>query len=187
MGSEMCIRDSNWDEETKSQAQFKEWLKHVKRAKWDKDDHVINYLLHPYWGATYYVRARERGYGKTGSFWYSVFLSTLYEYGLESVFEHPSKQDLFVTPIIGSWLGVHFMNWRETTKKRISATGHKRLRDRILISLTDPLGEMGAWIDCKLGLNSVTFMPFTRERTTLGHLGAKRENKMYGVHVRMTF
>lgn len=178
---------TNWDEETKSQAQFEEWLKHVKKAKWDKDGHVINYLLHPYWGATYYVRARERGYGKAGSFWYSVLLSTLYEYGLESVFEHPSKQDLFVTPVIGSWLGVHFMNWREKTKKRIATTGQRRLRDRALIGLTDPLGAVRGWIDHKLDLDSVSLMPFTQKRAPQDNLRGKRVNKMYGLHVRMTF
>ncbi|WP_367115459.1 DUF3943 domain-containing protein, partial [Marivivens sp.] len=28
----------------------------------DSDDWYINYVVHPYWGGAYYVRARERGY-----------------------------------------------------------------------------------------------------------------------------
>ena len=44
-------------------------------------------MSHPYWGATYYIRARERGFGKLASFGYSLVLSTLYEYGPEAFFE----------------------------------------------------------------------------------------------------
>ena len=58
----------------------------MQSATWDKDPAWINYIGHPYWGATYYIRARERGFGEFGSFIYSAFLSALYEYGIEAFF-----------------------------------------------------------------------------------------------------
>ena len=175
---------TNWDEESKSEAQFDEWLKHVKKAKWDKDDIFINYVTHPYWGAAYCVRGRERGYGRRGAFWYSVLLSTLYEYGLEAVFEHPSQQDLIFTPLLGSWLGGYFMNWRASTRERIAITGETRFRDRAVLGMTDPLGSVSGWIDRRLGLDSFTVAPFVQHHQFAGQ---ERVEKVYGLHLRVEF
>ena len=56
------------------------WWDNVRNPEWDNDPWGTNYITHPYWGATYYIRARERGFSKLASFGYSAFLSTLYEY-----------------------------------------------------------------------------------------------------------
>ena len=177
---------TNWDEESKDELQFDEWVKHVKEAKWDKDNFVLNYVLHPYWGAAYHVRARERGYGRRGAFWYSVLLSTLYEYGLESVFEHPSQQDIFVTPVIGSWLGGHFTKWRDATYERTALSGETRFRDRALLAMTDPLGATNSWIDRKLGVDSVSVTPFVQKRGLgYGVNGDEKTQRVFGIHVRM--
>ncbi|MGI9325215.1 MAG: DUF3943 domain-containing protein [Pseudomonadales bacterium] len=86
--------------------------KNVRKPTWDSDDDFINYGLHPYWGATYFVRAQERGYGNKGAFWYSFALSSLYEFGAEAIFEEPSIQDFVVTPVVGSLIGTQFVRLR---------------------------------------------------------------------------
>src|SRR5690606_13797782 len=129
----------------------------------------INYLLHPYWGAAYYVRARERGFAVRQSFWYSFLLSTLYETGVEALFEPVSIQDFFVTPIVGSWLGGYFMDWRRATYQRIDDTGRARFRDKALLVATDPLGNVADFIDRRLGLGTeLHARPFVALRPATG-------------------
>jgi Domain of unknown function (DUF3943) len=142
---------SGWSEEQKEQHRADKWWSNVTDPTWDEDDDYINYVLHPYWGAAYYVRARERGYDSTRAFWYSFLLSTLYETGVEALFEPVSIQDFFVTPMVGSWLGGHFMNWRRATEARIERTGERRFRDSALLVATDPLGHAADFVDRRLG------------------------------------
>ena len=43
---------------------FDNWWNNVTQPPvWDSDPWGTNYITHPYWGATYYIRARERGFG----------------------------------------------------------------------------------------------------------------------------
>lgn len=155
---------SGWSEEQKNQHRFKKWWNNVSGPAWDSDDHYINYVLHPYWGGAYYVRARERGYGKRDAFWYSFLLSTLYEAGLEAFFEPVSIQDFFVTPIAGSWLGGHFMTWRDATRKRMAETGEVRFRDKALLVATDPLGNAADFVARRLGRDvSFRMAPFVAD------------------------
>jgi len=142
---------SGWSDQQKNQHHADKWWRNVSEPAWDDDDDYINYVLHPYWGAAYYVRARERGYGPQGAFWYSFLLSTLYETGVEALFEPVSVQDFFVTPIVGSWLGGYFMEWRRGTQARMARTGERRFRDRALLVATDPLGHAADFIDRRLG------------------------------------
>jgi len=100
---------TKWTDEQK-RTTVNKWADNVQSAAWDHDPAWVNYLGHPYFGATYYIRARERGLGEFGSFWYSAFLSALYEYGIEAFFEPPSYQDLIVTPVGGLLVGSLFSN-----------------------------------------------------------------------------
>lgn len=152
---------SGWSNEQKEQHRPAKWWNNVTDPTWDEDDDYINYVLHPYWGAAYYVRARERGYGAREAFWYSFLLSTLYEAGVEALFEPISIQDFFVTPIVGSWLGSYFMDWRNSTERRIAVTGTRRLRDNVLLVATDPLGHAADFFDRRLGRQAeLTARPF---------------------------
>ncbi|HEX7034141.1 MAG TPA: DUF3943 domain-containing protein [Pseudomonadales bacterium] len=152
---------SGWSNEQKEQHRADKWWNNVTNPTWDDDDDYINYVLHPYWGAAYYVRARERGFGARQAFWYSFLLSTLYEAGVEALFEPISIQDFFVTPIVGSWLGGHFMHWRTMTEDRIARTGTRRFRDTALLVATDPLGHAADFVDRRLGRQAeLTARPF---------------------------
>ena len=70
--------ETGWDKNT---AGFSKWWDNVSNPHRDTDDAYLNWITHPYWGAAYYIRGRERGLNRWQSFGYSALLSTLYEYG----------------------------------------------------------------------------------------------------------
>ncbi len=72
---------------------------------WDEDHWYHNYLGHPYVGSIYYNTVRCQGATPVESFVFSTAMSFWWEYAVESIAEHPSTQDLLVTPITGSLLG----------------------------------------------------------------------------------
>ena len=135
------------------------WWDNVTHPTWDEDDFYLNYLLHPYWGATYYVRGRERNLSRWESFGYSTLLSTLYEYGAEALFEKPSYQDLIITPVLGSLLGEFvFMPIRNSIKAK---SGPRETSDKWILALTDPLGTVNDWTDRLFGVDTqVALTPF---------------------------
>ena len=141
---------SGWSKEDKENYSKDTWKENVRNPHWDDDDFVINYVLHPYWGATYYVRGRERGFSPTQSFFFSAGLSFLYEFGFEALFEQPSYQDLIVTPVAGSLLGEY---WFWGLRNRIKAKpGSLTWQDKTILVLTDPLGTAGTLTDRLLGI-----------------------------------
>ena len=122
----------------KGNAGLSKWRQNVTNPVWDDDDFFLNYVMHPYWGATYYIRARERGLSRWQSFGYSALLSTLYEFGAEAFFEPVSYQDLIVTPLIGSLIGEYvFSPLRKSIR---SKPGGPDGLDKFALILTDPLG-----------------------------------------------
>ena len=146
---------SGWSSDKKENFSVEQWKGHVRHVVWDHDDLFINYVLHPYWGATYFTRAQNRGFGKAGSFWYSAMLSTIYEFGAEALFEYPSIQDMIVTPVVGSFIGDYFMDVRADIRERELATNHLSGTDHFLLIATDPLGVLNEKMDGLLG-RSVT-------------------------------
>jgi len=138
---------SGWTDEQKEEYSLSVWWEHVTNPTWDSDDDYINYLLHPYWGAAYFVRARERGYDNEQAFWYSVLLSSMYEFGVEALFEEPSIQDLIVTPVFGSLLGKYFMRVRGDIRERSATRGYRTTKDKWVWVLTDPLGSLNSMFD----------------------------------------
>jgi len=141
---------TNWTDEQK-RATVKKWSENVQSATWDKDAAWINFIGHPYWGATYYIRARERGFGEFGSFWYSAFLSALYENGFEAFCERPSYQDLIVTPVGGILSGKFIF---EPIRASIKSKTELAWFDHLLLILTDPLGAANGLVDRSLGIKS---------------------------------
>ncbi len=142
---------SGWSDSEKETNQLKRWREHVTEPVWDGDDFYINYVLHPYWGATYYIRGRERGLSRTGAFWFSVLQSSLFEFGAEAFFEPASIQDLIFTPSLGSLLGMYFESVREGIKQRRGALGWG---DKTLLVLTDPFGAINHQVDRLFGVDT---------------------------------
>jgi len=156
---------SSWSDEQKEEYSLGRWWDNIRSPTWDADDFWINYLAHPYWGAAYYVRARERGFDQRRSFWYSVFMSTAYEFGAEALFEQPSIQDLVVTPVGGVIVGEYFMSLRMSTRSRYAAGEPMLFRDRALLALTDPLGAINRVVRSWLGVDvESSFYPYIVEQ-----------------------
>lgn len=138
---------TGWTDEQKENYSLSIWWDNVRNPTWDTDDAYINYITHPYWGAAYFVRARERGYNSKAAFWYSAGLSAAFEFGVEALFEPPSVQDLIITPVFGSLLGHYFMGVRDNVRERSAALGYRTTGDKWKWVLTDPLGAMNRMVD----------------------------------------
>lgn len=142
---------SGWSTEQKESYSIGKWWSNVRSPQLDTDDHYINYVLHPYWGGAYYVRSRERGYGKYSSFWYAATLSAFYEFGAEALFEEPSIQDLIATPVGGWVVGEYFMRVRKRVMAQHEVGTRLPLGTRFILTVTDPLGAANRTIDGWLG------------------------------------
>jgi hypothetical protein len=139
---------SAWTEEQKEEYTFDKWWDNVTQPRWDPDEWYINYILHPYWGMTYYTRGRERGLSETGAFWFSFTLSSIYEFGLEALFEPVSVQDVIFTPAVGSLLGWYF----EDTRREIKQQSSFSFWDKTILIATDPLGTLNTMVDGLFGV-----------------------------------
>ena len=148
---------SGWDKESKDNYSLSKWTENVRNPVWDEDEWYVNYILHPYWGATYYIRAQERGLNRLQSFWYSFLLSTLYEFGAEALFEPVSYQDLIVTPVAGALLGEYVFN---PIREWVRAKEKFSWTDKTVLFLTDPLGVVSAGMNQLFGVNTeMSFSP----------------------------
>jgi len=144
---------SQWSDSQKRGNVFRKWDNNVNNLRKDKDKWMINFIGHPYFGAVYYVRARHRGFERSDSFLYGFIMSTIYEYGIEAIFEPSSIQDMIFTPVGGAIMGEYFMAGRESIKRGIAERGYTRFRDKVGLFFTDPLGAVNTkvkeWFDIK--------------------------------------
>nr|WP_315202628.1 DUF3943 domain-containing protein [uncultured Flavobacterium sp.] len=136
---------TNWDKkDMKENGIFNKWKENIKAGPvWDDDDWVLNWVTHPYSGGIYYMTARGSGFNIFESFLYSAFMSTCFwEYGIEAFAEIPSKQDLIITPVLGSVVGESFFY----AKKSILKNDHRVLKSRFLgyttLVLIDPFNTI---------------------------------------------
>ncbi|WP_206202634.1 DUF3943 domain-containing protein [Thioalkalivibrio sp. XN279] len=153
---------TNWTEEQRSDYSLDSWWQNVRNPQWDSDDFYLNYVLHPYWGAAYYVRARERGYDERASLWYSFAMSSAFEFGVEALFEEPSIQDIIVTPVAGAILGEYFMGVRARTQALYEPGEPMEFRHRALLALSDPIGAINRQVESWLGIEegNASFRPY---------------------------
>ena len=135
---------SNWSQDEKDNLGFAQWRDNVTDPVWDEDHWAINYVAHPYWGAGYYMRGRERGFSRKESFWIAVLYSTVYEVGIESFLERPSIQDLFVTPIAGTAVGFYFERVRDRIRSQLEPMS---FFDKMKLGLIDPLGTLNRGVN----------------------------------------
>jgi len=141
---------SNWSDDDKD-ISFAKWWDHVQNPQWDQDGWALNYVAHPYFGATYYIRARERGFGRIESFLYSAFASALYEFGVEAIAERPSIQDLIVTPVGGALLGGFVF---EPIRSWVKNKPELKWYDHAILIGTDPIGALNYMVESLLGIKS---------------------------------
>ncbi|MCL9776603.1 DUF3943 domain-containing protein [Vibrio methylphosphonaticus] len=155
---------TNWEKDD-VQLMNKWWDNVQSGPVWDRDDHVINYIGHPYFGGVYYQAARKSGYRQWDAFMYSTLMSTFYwEYGIEAFAEIPSIQDLVVTPTLG-WV---YGEWAFNKEKEIrlgggTVWGSDALGSTALFFL-DPVDSLGR------GVNNVAGREIVKAGT--GFVGA---------------
>ncbi len=124
------------------------WKKNVKAGPiWDKDEHYLNYIMHPYFGGVYYTAARHAGFTEFESFLYSATMSTFFwEYGVESFAEVPSIQDIFVTPFFGAVVGeLMLQKEQQIVANGGEVMGSETLGDVSLFFL-NPVGHIHYWV-----------------------------------------
>lgn len=181
---------NGWTSEQKEGYSMSIWWDNVTHPQIDSDDFYINYILHPYWGAAYFVRARERGRNDMESFWYAVLLSSAYEFGVEALFEEPSIQDIIVTPIGGALVGMYFMNVRDNIREREIGLGRRTTKDKWLWVLTDPLGSLNRQVDRLFGWETnLQVRPYSyvrsRDPNTLFEPASWDDDRVYGIEFRL--
>jgi hypothetical protein len=172
---------SGWNADQKKNT-FKHYSENFVDPVWDKDKFYINYILHPYWGATYYIRGRERGLDYSSAFVYSTLMSAMYEFGIECFFEKPSIQDLFVTPVAGSLLGaLIFEPWRESIKRKQELSWY----DHTVLLLTDPIGILSLGFEKLFGIKSTIMVDYSvpqMQKLSTGSAVASKSSR-FGVAV----
>src|SRR6478735_9398348 len=136
---------TNWDKQAMKERGFGyKWKQNVKAGPvWDHDDWVLNYITHPYSGGVYYMTARSSGFNMFESFLYSAFMSTCFwEYGIEAFAEIPSKQDLVVTPVLGSVVGEGFFYAKKSILKHDKRVLKSRFLGYTSLILIDPFNTL---------------------------------------------
>lgn len=140
---------TKWDDDDRDLSNLgSKWKDNVSAGPiWDKDEHFLNYIMHPYFGGVYYTAARHAGYNEFQSFLYSATMSTFFwEYGVESFAEIPSWQDLFITPFFGAVVGeVMLETEQEILANRGKVMGSETLGDVSLFFL-NPVGHIHYWV-----------------------------------------
>lgn len=176
---------TGWTDERKENYSLKQWWENVQEPQKDSDDFFLNYVTHPYWGAAYFVRSRERGYGPMASFWYSAGLSAMYEFGAEALFEEPSVQDLIATPVGGWLVGSYFMHVREDILAGHDNGSALPFRHRFVLIATDPLGAINRTVDGWFGLEQrFNVHPMIYDRPVVQRLGGHASGsteRVYGI------
>ncbi|WQS94124.1 DUF3943 domain-containing protein [Helicobacter pylori] len=130
---------TNWDKEKFG---VKSWFENVRMGpKLDHDSFIFNEVLHPYFGAMYYMQPRMAGFSWMASAFFSFITSTLFwEYGLEAFVEVPSWQDLVITPLLGSILGEGFYQLTRYIQRNEGKLFGSLFLGRLVIALMDPIG-----------------------------------------------
>lgn len=124
---------------------FQRWWRNifVRDPEWDHDKFIFNYVLHPYAGAAYFMAARSCGFSFWGSMLYSAAISTVgWEFGIEAFMERPSYQDLFITPVVGSFLGELMYKGKRTIVEHGYEMLGSPVLGRIACFFLDPVNEV---------------------------------------------
>ncbi|WP_339388036.1 DUF3943 domain-containing protein [Vibrio caribbeanicus] len=140
---------TKWDEEDRDLSRLgPKWKDNVTDGPiWDRDEHFLNYIMHPYFGGVYYTAARHAGFDEFESFLYSATMSTFFwEYGVEAFAEIPSWQDIFVTPFFGAVVGeIMLEQEQDIIDSGGEVLGSVFVGD-ITLFLLNPVGHIHGWV-----------------------------------------
>lgn len=85
---------------------WQNWIEHPLMPHFDKDNFDYNIIKHSFVGHYYYLFYRSRGYSERSAFFWTIGSSALFEFGIETFTERPSFQDIYLTPVFGTILGM---------------------------------------------------------------------------------
>lgn len=187
---------TKWDaEDRKLSGLGKKWKDNVTSGPtWDRDEHFLNYIMHPYFGGVYYTAARHAGFNEFESFLYSATMSTFFwEYGVESFAEVPSWQDIFITPFFGAVVGELMFE----AEQNIVANGGEVMGSDTMGGVTlfflNPIGHIHGWVSSAWGGSAdVSFQssPWSNNPDAAKYAldaGAPYDSQYYGVNFKITF
>ncbi len=187
---------TKWDEEDRDMSKLgKKWKDNVSEGPvWDRDEHFLNYIMHPYFGGVYYTAARHAGYNEFESFLYSATMSAFFwEYGVEAFAEVPSWQDLFITPFFGAVVGEIML----TAEQDILENGGELLGSQtvgdVSLFLLNPVGHIHYWASetwggsAKLQFNSSPWFGNQDAAKFAMNTGARYDSQFYGLELKVSF
>ncbi len=187
---------TKWDEEDRDLSGLgSKWKDNVTSGPtWDRDEHFLNYVMHPYFGGVYYTAARHAGFNEFESFLYSATMSTFFwEYGVEAFAEVPSWQDIFITPFFGAVVGEMMFE----AEQNIVASGGEVLGSEtvgdVSLFFLNPVGHIHGWVSGAWG-GSAEFQysskPWFGNQDAAKFAmdaGARYDNVFYGVEMKVSF
>lgn len=89
---------------------FKRYRRNFGQLVFDKDEPFWNQMVHPISGSQLYLYYRANGYARMDSFLMTLVSSALFETTVEVYTEPASVQDLYITPVYGTILGLGLEN-----------------------------------------------------------------------------
>ena len=187
---------TKWDDEDRDMSKLgSKWKDNVSSGPvWDRDEHFLNYVMHPYFGGVYYTASRHAGYNEFESFLYSATMSAFFwEYGVEAFAEVPSWQDLFITPFFGAVVGEMML----TAEQDIIAGGGEVMGSEtvgdVSLFFLNPVGHIHYWVSDAWG-GSAEFQfsssPWFGNQDAAKFAmdsGASYDNVFYGFEMKVTF
>ena len=187
---------TKWDEEDRDLSGLgSKWKDNVTSGpKWDRDDHFLNYVMHPYFGGVYYTAARHAGFNEFESFLYSATLSTFFwEYGVEAFAEVPSWQDIFITPFFGAVVGEMMFGAEQDIVANGGEVWGSETMGGVTLFFLNPVGHIHGWVSNAWG-GSAEFKFNTKPwfgnqdvaKFALDS-GASYDDLFYGVEMKITF
>nr|WP_216605527.1 DUF3943 domain-containing protein [Vibrio crassostreae] len=187
---------TKWDDDQRDISSLgKKWKDNVSDGPvWDRDEHFLNYVMHPYFGGVYYTAARHAGYDEFESFLYSWTMSTFFwEYGVEAFAEVPSWQDLFITPFFGAVVGEMMLE----AEQDIVASGGEVMGSQTMgdVSLffLNPVGHIHYWVsdawggDAEVNLNTNPWWDNQDAARFAYDAGARYDSQFVGMNFKVTF
>ncbi|MBW3694787.1 DUF3943 domain-containing protein [Vibrio sp. T187] len=187
---------TKWDDDQRDLSKLgSKWKDNVSSGPvWDRDEHFLNYVMHPYFGGVYYTAARHAGYNEFESFMYSFTMSTFFwEYGVEAFAEVPSWQDIFITPFFGAVVGEMMLE----AEQDIVASGGEVMGSQTMgdVSLffLNPVGHIHYWVsdawggEAEVSFNTNPWWDNQDAAKFALDAGAAYDSQFYGMNFKVSF
>ncbi|KHD26875.1 ubiquitin--protein ligase [Vibrio caribbeanicus] len=187
---------TKWDAEDRNLSGLgSKWKDNVTDGPvWDRDEHFLNYIMHPYFGGVYYTAARHAGFNEFESFLYSATMSAFFwEYGVEAFAEVPSWQDLFITPFFGAVVGELMFEAEQDIVASGGEVWGSETMGGVTLFFLNPVGHIHGWVSDAWG-GSAEFQ-YSSKPWFGNHdaaqfamdAGASYDKAFYGVEMKITF